>query len=701
MQHSPPTTRAGADRLEAKLKNDVKTYRRQLQKISKTKTKILCALRDEGCREAAELLQTPAREPGVERCRRCVGCHTLETLGPCFHCPGCQAQEECTEHSRLCFAWRQPTATFVVGSVITGVSSLCNVQEYDLTKYKDLVEQLGEMSLEIECTLDEFPVGSTEHRNDRYNATKRTRDMQNEEEQRLVIETLLNCYQDERSRLDEVQSEAEEPIDDTVEVDGGLDDQPETEIVRPRAPYGLLSQTNTLYQFGGTPGENVQPGVLLDLDNPPPATLDDGLGLGANLGLEELGADRILTGFNTAGSREDGDTRTKSPVSPSVSPRPAVKTSDRVTFSPPSQPVRLSTPQPTTAANSFIDAGPTRSTAIGCITTTSITTTTTATTPSMIANLVTPQSKGGGAATLRRRSSSEGDEERLGDRRREGMQDQVFKAKQLVATRSKRFAQDLNALSDRLRSRDDGPRRWAEAEFRLCREQLDQLEDLESTIWVLLGKLEGRSAQRQRMDKWREWYDRQTDRLRRTRDRYWETPASTRTSNVNDRHGQCSRSSGHVEKVKLPLFSGRQEEFSEFRSQFRELCRRERYTPVLEMAQLKLKLPKEALATIAGLRCPEEAWLRLEELYGNRELSILSALRSLREFKSAKSSAHEQVLDLVSAVQKCKTELKNVEATQELLGDRESLACIVQHLPATIRDKWYDKKDFSIYERAS
>ena len=138
MQHSPPTTRAQADRLEERLKEEVRNYRRLLQKIARVKTKILCALRDEGCPEAGGLLQTPAREADAGRCGKCVGCQTLRTHGPCQECPECRQQEECVEHTRLCFAWRQPSTTFVAGSVVTGVSSICNAVEYDLTKYKRL-----------------------------------------------------------------------------------------------------------------------------------------------------------------------------------------------------------------------------------------------------------------------------------------------------------------------------------------------------------------------------------------------------------------------------------------------------------------------------------------------------------------------------------------------------------------------------------
>ena len=144
--------------------------------------------------------------------------------------------------------------------------------------------------------------------------------------------------------------------------------------------------------------------------------------------------------------------------------------------------------------------------------------------------------------------------------------------------------------------------------------------------------------------------------------------------------------------MKLPSFSGRQEDFSQFKSQFRELCKGEGYTPILEMVQLRLKLPREALSAITGIQCPEQAWTRLEEIYGNREMSILSTMKCLRDFRTTKQAAHEQLIELAMAVQKCQTELANISATHEFLGDREAIACVIQALPPTIRDKWYDCK---------
>ena len=57
---------------------------------------------------------------------------------------------------------------------------MCNVIEYDLSKYKELVEGLGEASIDVEAALDDFPVDTDQHWNDRYNAARRTRDVENE-----------------------------------------------------------------------------------------------------------------------------------------------------------------------------------------------------------------------------------------------------------------------------------------------------------------------------------------------------------------------------------------------------------------------------------------------------------------------------------------------------------------------------------------
>ena len=165
-------------------------------------------------------------------------------------CLDCRAEADCSEHTRLCFGWRQPSTTFVMGSTVTGVSSLCNIAEYELDKYKDLVEKLGEASLEVDAVLDQFPAGSEEHRNGRFNQSRRERDIRCEDEQLMLIESLLNRYQEQRVRLRDVHSDSEDGgIDDAVEVSAGAS-----------GGYGLLSRTETHYTFGGqSPARRVCP----------------------------------------------------------------------------------------------------------------------------------------------------------------------------------------------------------------------------------------------------------------------------------------------------------------------------------------------------------------------------------------------------------------------------------------------------------
>ena len=178
--------------------------------------------------------------------------------------------------------------------------------------------------------------------------------------------------------------------------------------------------------------------------------------------------------------------------------------------------------------------------------------------------------------------------------------------------------------------------------FVLLRQQLGDLEQLESSAWKWVAESEGTEAQRDRIGRWLVWHEKQVDHLRSAKKLMWDAGAASRRRQQTNvvTVGRARR--GHVEKVKLPTFSGRQEDFPEFRNQFRELCKGEQYTPVLEMAQLKQKLPREALAAIGGLQCPEISWKRLEEVYGNREILIMSAIKNLRDFKSSKPAPHEQ-----------------------------------------------------------
>ena len=63
----------------------------------------------------------------------------------------------------------------------------------------------------------------------------------------------------------------------------------------------------------------------------------------------------------------------------------------------------------------------------------------------------------------------------------------------------------------------------------------------------------------------------------------------------------------------------------------------------LELAQLAAKLPEEARLWIEGVAEPEEAWRRLGERYGNKDLAVLSAMYRLEPFKLLQFPAHKKI----------------------------------------------------------
>ena len=434
---------------------DMKVYRRLLQKVSKTKTKVLCALREEGCRQAAEMLQTPSREASATRCNACLGCTTYQTLGPCLRCLPCEREEECVEHSRLCFKWRQPATTFVAGSTVTGVSSACNLAEYDIETYKDLVDKLGDASLEIESTLDTFPAGSDKHDNDRFSSAQRQRDIMNEDEQLVLIETLLVRYQEERARLRELDEDDQSVRDDAVDVGQGLEAAGGDPVSPPAGPgrFGLQLDTHTHMQFG-------------DLRSPPAGMNDGGAWAMSDagrsleawdaLGLQEHpdedlgGAAGLLENqvdppqVTSAGSTERVETQIKvSQAEASVSL--PVSTREEPVVSTPVVTFRLEGAGGGGAITSA-SAIPATKPSVSNSFTVTVSSTTTRTTPfqSPIISLASLEERD--KESRRRRSVLEGEEVADREPTSRAVDARLSQAKLLVTTRTQAVARDLDAL---------------------------------------------------------------------------------------------------------------------------------------------------------------------------------------------------------------------------------------------------------------
>ena len=164
----------------------------------------------------------------------------------------------------------------------------------------------------------------------------------------------------------------------------------------------------------------------------------------------------------------------------------------------------------------------------------------------------------------RRRSSSDG---MIIDKSRSALEvEELSRVKLLVAAKTQKISRELIDLSSQAQSATGTATEWILDELRQIQGQLDRLEDLESTTWIRIAATRGKSAQKVRIQQWGDWQGRQLERVRQVKARVREMQQISGASRSDH---QCPRV-GHVEKVKLPTFSGKQEEFSEFKSQFRE-----------------------------------------------------------------------------------------------------------------------------------
>ena len=246
----------------------------------------------------------------------------------------------------------------------------------------------------------------------------------------------------------------------------------------PGAPYGLMSQTCTHYQFGAQ-----VPAGLSILDNPDGDTIEpegDTLGFGLGFGFEDQEVFQTLEQEPRSPESvlQGGVSQAEGVHCPSnrSSSYPRVSmTSEVGQRSSPASPPRKDPPpsQPTirivSPSRSSSKPVTTSNTTVTVTSTTTRTTPSTAATPSHARTNVGPNTNG------RRRSSSEGEVDGCSQQKRESESDRVFRTKQLVATRSQILAQDLDILVSRLSEASARPPGWVSEEIRTCQLRLNAL----------------------------------------------------------------------------------------------------------------------------------------------------------------------------------------------------------------------------------
>ena len=690
LARTPPRETPAVMLAEEQLWVHYRAWRRTLHKAKDYRVKVLHVLAGDGNGEAAGLLSEPARVYKAERCRECAGCQLMLREKACGECNGCKGGRGCEEHHRRCREWPRNANTFHAGSVVTSVSSQFDILTADLSKYEAALEALRELDLELEEDVDQLSPGSASRTNPRFSQAGRARELEDERNHLARLAVLLQRHGELATRLQEVAEDEDEP-----QVVGATGEEGES---------GVLTGTQTsreliqMFNFGAArdPGTGSQPGVQDDgeerLSTVEEASLSPG----------------VLSSGGWSMDRENFSPRHL--VSPSVLqplvPEDAVlnlagnttTTTSSATIVPIVAPSVHRLPGPTTLRPRMMEASQARARTAPRAPVPVFPPRPVVTQPGGIrVPSVGSQSRvGNGSSHERRRSQSNEGLSRVstGEVTRARLEDRMFELSSWIRTRRSLIATRLISVEETI-VRAGGPGvlspQWINEELQFVLRTLEDTEKSEMEVWKLVARLESPDARRIRAQEWGHWFQQvmaKAGTIRGSLAKSAEVPVAAPARET----GGCQRRGGFLERVRLPQFSGSVEDYGEFKCQFQELCHGESYTSVIELAQLRQKLPKDAVALLVGLVSPEAAWARLDETYGNIDLQVFAALKRLRAFKPSKSAVQGQVVELAIAVQRCLTVLRALSREQDFLADRETLAEVIDALPTDSQQRWYHRR---------
>ena len=464
---TPPDEDCLKERLNEDLQRDYRSWSRLLAKCNATRIKILCALSDNDCREASEMLGESPRLPAPVRCGHCPGCPNMTSLKACKVCPGCQNNHGCVERGRLCFNWTRSATYLQQGSIGTAISSKFDFALADLSHYRERVDKLTEASINLDLTIAQFPADeSYPALHPIYCKERRCKEIQDEEITFSRVESVLASHGEQRERLTEV-------LDENPRPDPGFPDW----INCPSA-LGTTQALNLLplpSHWTQSPGQGATDPSQLVKDMPDPA-----LNQADPSGLQALSSGL----FSPQPKIQDPSFKT--------APGGSAK-----------MPGTVTAPTQNPASSTILGASgirpiqnPTHGTTLGAI------------------QRSKPRNVHSNAPSPRSRLQSQSDSrpgntsgtqqgvQTLGETR-----ECLYHVITLVTIRSNALVADLNKLEQALLSTDlRNSVDWANHELQSLHQRLQDLETLEMEAWLLTSRSQGQFARANRVEEWSAWY---------------------------------------------------------------------------------------------------------------------------------------------------------------------------------------------------
>ena len=146
----------------------------------------------------------------------------------------------------------------------------------------------------------------------------------------------------------------------------------------------------------------------------------------------------------------------------------------------------------------------------------------------------------------------------------------------------------------------------------------------------------------------------------------------------------CERQEGLVERTPFHSFGGSQEGWAELRRVFQELIKASGHGKALELAS---QLPEEGNQQIKRVTEPKEAWRRLDERYGNKDLAMLSTMYRLISLELPQGPVHDKMQTLASELRVAKSSLIAVGAEGKLYASCLTIGMLINKLDNSTRTR--------------
>ena len=142
-----------------------------------------------------------------------------------------------------------------------------------------------------------------------------------------------------------------------------------------------------------------------------------------------------------------------------------------------------------------------------------------------------------------------------------------------------------------------------------------------------------------------------------------------------------------LERTKLPIFSGKVEEWPDFAKQWKELTKDEGFPDVIALSKLRDCIPMEGKELLVGVESLTEAWERLARRFGDRKIGILTVQKRLNTLV-LNGEDYDKIEKLAREVDRAQNLLRSLGAPNQLTQDFEMVGRLVAKLPRPYQTEW-------------